>query len=311
MPMRVILITTCSSRKKLTPLDNLHASSLPEGTQDDVCAEWARRIDNVPGRIQAKYLYCGRAFSEIKNYSNTANEHFYIISAGLGLIKSNSFIPPYNLTVTGVSQDNVAHRVIGEDFSYSRWWVGVNEVHGHAAPLANLIRTYPNCLFVIAISSSYWKLINSDLIGLSQEELTRVRIAGLSRNNLPAWIHDSLLPYDERFDGPLSPRPGTRSDFPQRVSVHYVKEIFPKSNAENDSEYVLGVLQKMTYKKSIRRVKLESDSLLDLMCIKLKTGYVTSSQMLRWLRDEKFVSCEQGRCGRLYKIAVRSFENES
>jgi hypothetical protein len=298
--MNLTIITTCTKRKKLPANPYLSASNLLCTSQSELQNEWCSRIQNAPKVYTADSVYSGRGFNEINKISKQFNLRFYIISAGYGLINKNHKISSYDLTISGSSSNNICRKV--PFFSYNSWWQSINS---EFFSLTKLIISDHNNKFVIALSSSYWNLIKNDLSNLPLADRKRVRIIGLSNKYLPEWACDISLPYDERFDGPDSPLPGIRSNFPQRATVHYIKEIFSNSSPEKDKQAVQDLMCHLRYPPKITRKRVDDDILLRMIMTKLRQKHLSSALMLKWIRNEALISCEQNRCARLYKIAIK------
>jgi hypothetical protein len=298
--MRFKIVTTCTNRKKKSSHPLLDGESLIGGRQRDVQVDWLERIRKAPREHLVRDIYCGRGYSEIKKIALQHNASFLVISGGYGLLSSWEKIASYNITLSGSSENNVLGKVIFDIFDYNKWWQSLNQDYN---VLTTTIKSEPETRYLICVSSSYWKLIESDLGCLKNYE--NVRVISHSSINLPLWAKNIWLPYDERFDGPDSPLPGTRSDFPQRVCSHYLKNIMPNSKMHNDIETVRWYMEKFRSPVKHTRKRINDTVMLDLMVSKLKKESMTCSLMLRWLRDDELVSCEQSRCSRIYKVACR------
>jgi hypothetical protein len=147
-------------------------------------------------------------------------------------------------------------------------------------------------------------MVKKDLSSLEKKELSRVRITGLEVEKVPPHLRRSILPYDTRFDGPDSPLPGTRSDFPQRTCVHYLHHVLPKFGLKSDNAKIIELMESMRYPRIVYRKRLGDEEIIRLMLNRILKKHTTSTEMLRYLRDDKKVACEQGRCSHLYKISM-------
>jgi len=257
---------------------------------------------------KASEIYCGRGFFEINKAAEWLGGEFTILSAGLGLVSSLRRIPAYNLTVSGVSPDNVQKKIGMSRFSACEWWTAVNAVKRGRYPLAQLVRANPASLFVLALSLPYWDLIAQDLRSLSPKALARVRIGGLARDSVPPWARDAILPYDNKlFNGPDSPLPGTLSDYPQRVCVHYVTRVLPVCGPGEDRRHIRDFMLGMRPPVAVLRQRLSDEELIELMRQGITVGQSSVAKMLRWLRDVQKIACEQGRCAKLLN-AVKGYQ---
>ena len=115
------------------------------------------------------------------------------------------------------------------------------------------------------------------------------------------------MPYDDRLDGVKSEMKGTRSDFPQRAARHFVNSIWTNSkraNYENHAQLVEEALRKMGRPTPIpERVRLNDNQIEQLMIELWDYADGKVGRMLRILRDEKKVACEQKRCSEIFKRA--------
>jgi hypothetical protein len=307
--MNIVLITTCSNRKRKPIPDMLKARNLPIGNFNSVLREWANRLLFEHTRYPVDTLYCGRGFIEMERLSKRLKAPLYVISSGLGLLFSRDHIPSYNLTIKTGSSDSILNKVVGNQFDLGKWWTGIN-FRNKPNPVTNLIRSMKGKIVIFAISSTYWPLIENDLANLSKSELKNVRITGIPASCLPGPMKANVLPYDQRFDGPDSPIPGTKSDYAQRTCVHYLKFVLPNTSLANDRENVRRLMEKLKPRIIIRRQRRSDEQIITHLTKRMKCELsITSAQMLRYLRDDIEISCEQRRFSRLYKIA-RSRLNE-
>ena len=87
-----LLITACTSRKRLPVLPTLRASSLPQMSVEPLAREWVGRLVEFPDRVEAVRLYAGRGFAEARRAALALGGEMLIISAGFG---GCSFDLPY------------------------------------------------------------------------------------------------------------------------------------------------------------------------------------------------------------------------
>src|SRR5690242_12586265 len=136
--MWLIVVTTCTDRKRhAVPLE-LDASSLPCGSQTSVAGEWRKRLSTASAVGVATDVYCGRSFQEAVSAARAGSADFRIISGGLGLVRGDEPIPTYSLSLVRRSREFVGSRVLGSPFSAPRWWREIQKTND--APLATLIR---------------------------------------------------------------------------------------------------------------------------------------------------------------------------
>ena len=83
---------------------------------------------------------------------------------------------------------------------------------------------------------SYPAMITAHLLDLSRADLASTRLIG------PLHTVDLPGPHD-RFNGRGSPNPGTRVDFPQRATRHFVEHIYPSAEGASPSEHARRVAE--------------------------------------------------------------------
>ena len=305
---KAIYLTSCTNRKRAKHAANLSAESLPQGSLGEVATDWCERIKSAISTMSALELYCGRAFSEARIAWGIVGTKPYVISAGLGLLPAENLVPSYNLTTTPRSENSIAARITEDNFKPSQWWNALTERLGQANPIATLVRKTDDALFIIAASMPYAALIESDLSSLSEAELERVRIIGIRRmGTLNSKLRDCVMPYDDRFDGVGSPIPGTRGDFPQRAGRHFVETVIAKAplgSRKEHCEEVRQALAGLPRPKTVARATRTDSEIIELIEAHWDRASGRSGRMLRILRDDLLIACEQSRFKHLFHQAA-------
>lgn len=313
--MRVALVSSCTNRKKLKVPDDLRARNLPEGTLEFVAREWASRVEGAPGAIKAKDLYAGRAFTEVLASRPFAEGGCYIVSAGLGVIELEEAAPAYSLTVVGRDPDNVLRKIATDCIVHPRdWWRILVHKVGVGQSLVDIVEHNEGTLFVLALPSTYLKLLEEDLLALSEEAVARTRIIGLPslRKLLPESIQSSLITYDERFEAAGVGLGGTRSDFSQRAARHFLSFVLPgcaSRSASDHRDQVSRWLRDFSRPITPKRQRYDDEDLKKIireMWDETK-GLVTIG--LRMLRRERNIACEQSRFKRLFREVAEEMHN--
>ena len=300
----LVLITTCTHRKRGVISEHLQASALKSGPQESVLKEWCSRIIDAAKPRVASMVYCGRGFKEALAASSTTAKNLFIISAGLGLISHDTMIAPYNLTISRSSSDSLSKKIT-DDFLPESWWTGLNtSLRGRKNPICELIKENPSSHFIIALSSAYFSLIRSDLLLLSDLELQRLAIVGLGlKRVLDDRLYKTLVPYDERLNRLVGANAGTRSDFAQRAMRHFVTEVLPKNNKElfkDQIPIVDSLLSSVVLEQAPKRERMSDDQIVGLMEKYQSTSLGSCSKLLRIMRDKEGIACEQSRFRRLF-----------
>lgn len=261
---------------------------------------WAELINEQEATLNASSLYVGRSVTEARHVAVKLGAKLMFASTGLGLVEGDKKCPPYNLTVAQ-DPNSISPRLESMGARVSDWWDAMNAVKSTAAPIANMVNCSEIDLVLIALPSSYVQLIANDLGGISNAQVSKIRIftsrPGIEM--LPKNLKGSAMPYDERLE--TSTLPGTRSDFPQRALRHFF-EVLGLSNAPTETarEIVCAAMSRLSVaaRPSRRRA---SDSEITNM---LKCAWIhhegSSTRLLRYLRDDALVSCEQSRFRRLW-----------
>jgi hypothetical protein len=305
--MKISIITTCTNRKTRVPKEPLLGRNLPKGDQEDLLHNWVQRIRNEEETVYAGKLYCGRGFYEITKAKSNTNAKMWIISFGMGLINDDMRVPPYQITLSRPSEDSILNKVVPQfSFNPNEWWHCINQkLYGATNPLANLIQSNNDTVFVISISQAYLKLVMSDLFSLQHHDLLRIRLVGPPHpRNIPIQYRHLWMPYDDRFDGPNSPNPGTRSDFSQRIARHFIENVLiphPLSTSEDHGLMVEKIMKTMHRAIQIKRRSLSDVEIAEIITNNWNIAEGSCSRMLRVLRDRERVACEQGRFAAIFR----------
>jgi hypothetical protein len=306
--MKIAIITSCTNRKRILPGPLLCASNLPVSDQNSLLLAWKNCVKQSSDRVQADALYCGRGFAEIRNIIKNDHEiRFWIVSAGLGLIGGEEKVPSYNLTISPSTKDSIQNKLInGSKFDLRSWWCGVNnQLNNLKTPLASLIRAQKGTIFVISLPKSYLDFVASDLFSLEESCWCRIRFLGSnSISSVPQKAQELVMPYDERFDGPDSINPGTRADFSQRIARHFVENILSNNLCSSYKEHTKAVqdfLRPMRFPLQVKRTQKSNVEIESIILKKWNDAGGSSAKMLRILRDNELVACEQSRFANIFR----------
>jgi hypothetical protein len=228
---------------------------------------------------------------------------FYVISAGLGLVRSDDLVPNYSLTISE-GDGSLQSWLALQNVCSSHWWLALCEALGTTTPLSNLINSQPkSSLVFIALPASYLEMVASDLAFVRADHVRNIRIftSTAGANTLGSNLQRVVMPYDDRLEG-IANHDGTRTDFPHRALKHFVAElqghkltILPaKASIRNAMD------------NSRRRIVPKRNRATDRQIVELLhanwVAYDGSAyKLLRYLRDEALVACEQSRFSRLWR----------
>ncbi len=267
-----------------------------------VAQNWARRLSEAPQHYAAIQVYCGRVVTEALKATELLRADLSFVSAGLGLVGWQENIPSYNLTVAPGAPDSIQDRIQGA-FSPGAWWKGLLKARGVQGTLDAAIKACDGDLILLALPASYLAMLEEALVALKPETLTTLRIIGPRREtDLPGPLRGQWLPYDARLDNPKSGFNGTASDFPQRALHHFVSVVLKgktDGSVEKHRDRVDGLLKGLKpYVRSCGE-QTTDDKLLKVLKQLWTRHSGVRSRMLRDLRDNTGLACEQKRFQRL------------
>lgn len=290
--MKITVITNCTNRKRIQPTEKLRARSLSAGTSIEVAEQWSDRLLRSDGLMPANEVYCGRSFSEAYRATALIQGRLQIASAGLGLINSETNIPSYSATVSSGSEDNILKFTEG---SAIEWWNAIKE----RSPFSVEITSQGQEMILVALSRPYLTLLLDTFNKWPESDIKKLRLfVRVSKNELPHKLQMNLMPYDARFDNPMGPRPGTQADFAQRALNHFVEHILPHSYNENcqyHARMINQCLKSLTPPEKLNRKKVTDEEVKALIRSHWSDVGGSSTLMLRYLRRELGVACEQSR----------------
>ena len=301
-PLAAAVLAPCTNRKLVRPNEKSRAVSLPRSPQCDLETAWLALVGRLAPVRPAGALYSGRGFRLAQQAARSAGAPLYVVSAGLGLVAADRPIPSYGITIVGRGADDVSARVTGR-FDPSAWWRAVSTGR-FATPLAHVFSDSPRGPVIVALTRPYARMLVPILAELPRQAAVRLRIIGVRLGELlPPHLRTLTLPYDERLDAVL---PGTRADFPQRALLHFVTEGLPtrpQADAAGHRDWVRAAL---AHQEAPRRVKRPRHSDQEIMAVIER--HLGSTQgigrLLRVLRDEEEIACEQARFTRLYRATL-------
>jgi hypothetical protein len=243
-------------------------------------------------------MYLGRSFTEAKWVADALSAPLHIVSAGLGLINSNDEVAPYDLTASaprGGLQGTLG--VFGA--STAEWW----ELLCGGRNLFELVSRHTAAIVLAALPANYVEMVSRDLKKCSQAQLNRIRLftSPAGRSVLPGGLHSIAMPYDDRLES-VANYAGTRADFPQRSMRHFVECINAHSlTAPRAYDAVENALAHHRKPRAINRTRADDSEIKSLIRREWKATDGRSSILLRYLRDDAQIACEQGRFARLWR----------
>ncbi len=296
--MRPVVITACTNRKRHAPDPSLVARSLPHAAIEQTCEEWISRLARVrEPRARVQELYCGRAFQEALRASEALQADFFVVSAGLGLVSARASAPSYSLTLARSSEDCVLN---GGSGSAQAWWAALRS----ASPFheGDVDR---GGLILAALSRPYLEMVAADWAHWPSQRVRRLRLFCLDPpSSLPGVLAEQLMPYDARLDA-LEGWAGTRGDFAQRALHHFAKNVagVPASASDHAAAVTSALAHCVTLPWPVRE-RRDDDEVTRLILREWDAVEGRSGAMLRRLRRDLNIACEQGRFKELFKRAA-------
>ena len=220
----------------------------------------------------------------------------FIVSAGLGIVSADQDVPAYDCTVSPGSP--LSRTLAADGVPSSRWWTWLTQ--NEPNPLSRLLRDVPA---YVAMPASYIRLVRDDLSQLEEEHANRLYIftSVAGSKEVPAHLAKNVMPYDERLES-LSGFAGTRGDFPQRALRHFVHALDGhRLPLEQSRDRVLDVLASLNRRQQPARIRMTDDQIRKVLLAQWASHAGSSTRLLRHLRDEALISCEQGRFARLWQ----------
>lgn len=301
--MSYLVITNCTGRKSIQPTPRLKKDPniSKSGVLEDVANYWANAVRAEKIKIKAHQLYQGRTIVDTKYTQEHLSAEVYVISAGLGLVNFEDSIPSYELTVNEGSQFSKTLKRSG--YTNQDWWSALNKsLKKTSSPISRLLKRNNYKRILISLPSNYLDMVSNDLWGTDEEQLKKMLVftSSLGASLIPKNLQYLSLPYDERLEDHKSGHSGTRTDFPQRAMRHFIEEInMPNKPLKKIVNEVNARLAKLRKPVAPVRKKMDDLELIKLINKSWEKHDGKTSKLLRFLRDEELVSCEQSRFHKL------------
>lgn len=263
---------------------------------DDLAGQWLTRLKKASTSTLAGDLYLGRSIVEAKKVAAALDAALYVASAGVGLVRHTDSVPFYDLTVSG-GESTIAPILKRLGAAASDWWSALNRAKGQAQPLSALVELRQVDIAFLALPSSYIELISDDLATLRGPAADKLRIftSTSGARQVPGHLQRQVMPYDERLES-LPAFAGTRTEFPQRAMRHFINVL--NGHRMKSADAYLAVAASMSHlavPQVPERVRQSDDQIKDLLRKNWETYQGNSARLLRFLRDDALVACEQSR----------------
>lgn len=275
----------------------MQARALEAGPTSRVCVAWIKALSQADGRCAARALYAGRSFTDSLAAAGSIDAGLYVVSAGLGLVRAETAVPSYDLTVTAGAEDDILTRIDGPA---AAWWSALTAASPFSAEIVE------DGLILAALPRPYLEMVQADWEQWPAERMARLRLFSKTAPDAAyPRLRGQHMPYDDRLDGLGPGRGGTQGDFAQRALRHFVDAHLPHStDATADARRVARGLQPVavTVRKAGQRAS--DEEILATIDRQWEAVGGRSGAMLRRLRDELAIACEQSRFARLFRQAA-------
>jgi hypothetical protein len=308
-----IILTNCTNRKKGLISHKLSTDNLSSGSIDAVTKQWINYLKKAQATEIAGNVYCGRGFKDANFSAELLNCPLYIVSAGLGIVESVCPIPVYNLTVISGTENSILNK-LPKNSSAKDWWLNVTKNNPFGTSLGAVLKQHKSGLILIALSKKYIEILSDELVNLSVREQKRLRFFGKLKSILPATISKNWMPYDDRLDSAGPTYKGIQSDFAQRSLHHFVTEILSKNKKGSLQTHHSMVLKSLHPFKKIetpKRLRLSDEEISKAILKSWKEGKGQSSKLLRIIRRERNIACEQSRFKNIYHSIRKTMGDSS
>lgn len=287
---KLTIVVNCTERKSQTPIPQLQARSLPQGSLKDRICQWQHRVRNAAPSSALIDLYQGEAWQQARGLAHDAVNHGFkvrllIASAGLGLRDANSKGPAYAATFAGGHQDTVTAPGPGSQV----WWKALEEFDDSDS----LAETADDRVLLV-LSENYARAMHGDLEELATRGGDLLLVGGAKTvEGLPR------LPADMGLRREVG---GTASSITLRIARLWLArrtsgDIYHPNDARRWSRWAASVSQLERYDRTPA-----SDSELRVLIARLKEAdpSLSATRALRSIRDAG-VACEQKRFGELFR----------
>ena len=295
MHFTAVIVTNCTQRKSGRARIDLARLPQVQGV-GRLAKAWQRIIDSEGPSTTAGTLYRGRTIADTAAAAASLGSSWYVVSAGLGLVRSDELVPAYECTVAAGTE--LGRRLELSSATASDWWNAITASKPN--PLSRLIATSTTLL---ALPSTYLRMVHDDLAHVSASEARQLRIftSTAGAQFVPRELSECVMPYDDRLES-VPKYAGTRSDFAQRALRHFVQALEASTlPMEEARAKVTAALDRRPRPLRSSGKRMSDDEIRRALTAHWARHAGSSTRLLRYLRDEARVSCEQKRFSRIWQ----------
>lgn len=299
---RPVVITSCTARKRSREPAVSGAQIRRASSVSELALSWVRLAQGWPAVSSASDLYGGRSFRDASAAADSCGGELFIVSAGFGLVASAAPLPNYALTIAD-GEGSIASTLAQFEASAADWWAALCAALGSPGALVQAIRRKEGAVALLALPSTYLQMVAPELSDLTAHELARLRVftSPAGARQLEPRLAECVLPYDDRLND-VKGHAGTRTDFAQRALRHFVEVLHGHRLPLRKGK--TAVLRELALRKPPAtkvRVRATDEEICTAIRSFSRSGSHSASTLLRRLRDERRIACEQGRFRNLWR----------
>lgn len=305
--MNHLIISNCTNRKS-SKLEKTQPSPLmyEASNADQFIDDWFKILNSNSNKKPAISVYKGRSVSEIIHAKKYLDAEIFFLSAGLGIVKEDDLIPNYDLTISEGNNSLkplLAKWLIDE----GAWWEKLNK-----ESLNNDFINQTEGTIFIALPHAYLKMLIPTLVKMDNHKLKNIRLFlhPISYKNLPNKLKHCYMPYNYKIDN--SPFSGTKVDYCQRCLHHFVKYIYKtEQNTTSAADSVKTFIDELPpLPPKIKRMQVSDSDINKIILEGWDSCKGQSSKILRYIRDDRKIACEQSRFQKLWRNIKDGKNNE-
>lgn len=289
------IVTNCTQRKSGKVQIDMTTLPRVRGVAQ-LAALWTRHVDRASPVGPVQTLYQGRSIADAAASASQLSSSWYVVSAGLGLVRSDEPVPAYECTVAVGSE--LSDRLERSGATTADWWNAITAAEPR--PLSRLIAKGTTLL---ALPSTYLRMVHDDLAHLSTAKAKHLRIftSTAGARIVPGHLADCVMPYDDRLES-VPGYAGTRTDFAQRALRHFVEKLVAAELAIAEARAkVTSALARCPRPLRSPGKRMSDDEIRQTLTAQWTQHAGSSTRLLRYLRDEARISCEQKRFSRIWQ----------
>jgi hypothetical protein len=310
---RVHVIVTCTKRKTRPPHPGLRVRDVRAPTAEARADAWIARLRAAAGDfVPARRLYAGDHWSVALSIPDAApaalDVRLWVCSAGYGLIPVDAPLAPYSATFSQTHEDAVDRGIPGVPRyeAWSTWWTRIagweGPVPGEPRSFAALAAADPGASLLVIAAAPYLRALSGDLHDAvpALGDPGRLAIVSAAARHLRG-LADHVVPFDDRLQQRLG---GGDMSLNVRVARELLRQGVEPVRGElaraaeglaRDLERRGGPVRPPQTDAEVRafiRAELERDP------------SARWTPLLRRLRDERGLACEQKRFRGLFKTTL-------